>query len=64
MCKAGKSQDTAQRVTNWLNYALGPGQSVAKGLQYAPLPSSVLSKAQAKVDALVCNGQKLEKASY
>jgi phosphate transport system substrate-binding protein len=64
MCKAGKSKDVAQRVTNWLNYALGPGQSAAKGLQYAPLPSSVLSKAQAKVDGLQCNGQTLEKASY
>jgi len=64
MCKAGKSQDTAQRVVNWLNYALGPGQAVAKTLQYAPLPSNLLTKSQAKVDGLKCNGQALEKASY
>ena len=64
MCKAGKSKDTAQRVANWLNYALGAGQSVAKELQYAPLPSGIHSKAQAKVGGLQCNGQTLQKASY
>jgi phosphate transport system substrate-binding protein len=64
MCKAGKSNDTAQRVANWLNYALGPGQQVAPQLQYAPLPANILSQAQAKVDALTCNGTKLQKASY
>jgi phosphate transport system substrate-binding protein len=64
MCKAGKNTNTAQRVTNWLNYALGAGQSVAKDLQYAPLPASILNKAQAKVDGLQCNGAALKKASY
>jgi phosphate transport system substrate-binding protein len=64
MCKAGKTNDAAQRVVNWLNYALGAGQSVAKELQYAPLPSSIQSKAQAKVDGLQCNGTALKKASY
>jgi phosphate transport system substrate-binding protein len=63
MCKAGKSKDTAQRVSNWLSYALGPGQSVAKTLQYAPLPAAILSQAQAKVSSLTCNGQPLKKAS-
>ena len=61
MCKAGKSQDTAQRVSNWLNYALGGGQQVASTLQYAPLPSNIKTKAQAKVDALKCNGSALQK---
>lgn len=64
MCKAGKSTDTAQRVANWLNYGLGAGQSVAKDLQYAPLPAKILTKAQAKVDGLQCNGAALKKASY
>jgi phosphate transport system substrate-binding protein len=64
MCKAGKSKDVAKRVVNWLNYALGSGQDVAKELQYAPLPASIRDKAQAKVDGLVCNGQPLEKASF
>jgi phosphate transport system substrate-binding protein len=64
MCKAGKSKDAAQRVVNWLNYALGAGQQVAPSLQYAGLPSGIKTKAQAKVDGLQCNGQALEKASY
>jgi phosphate transport system substrate-binding protein len=63
MCKAGKSKDTAQRVVNWLNYALGGGQQVAPTLQYAPLPANIKSKAQAKVDGLKCNGQQLKQAS-
>jgi phosphate transport system substrate-binding protein len=63
MCKAGKSKDTAQRVSNWLNYALGAGQPVASTLKYAPLPTSIKTKAQAKVDGLKCNGQALQKPS-
>src|SRR4051812_14977677 len=54
MCKAGKSKDSAQRVSNWLNYALGAGQQVAPTLQYAALPSNLKTKAQAKVDGLKC----------
>jgi phosphate transport system substrate-binding protein len=64
MCRAGKSNDAAQRVANWLNYALGGGQNVAKDLEYAPLPASIHSKAQANVDGLQCNGTALEKASF
>ena len=60
LCKAGKSQDTAQRVVNWLGYALGDGQDVATDLQYAPLPAGIHDKAQAKVDGLQCNGQTLK----
>ena len=40
------------------------GQSVAKDIQYAPLPASILSKAQSKVDGLRCNGAALKRASY
>jgi phosphate transport system substrate-binding protein len=43
-------------VKQWLDYALGDGQNVAKELQYAPLPDAIKTKAQAKVDGLVCNG--------
>jgi phosphate transport system substrate-binding protein len=64
MCKAGKSKDVAQRVANWLNYALGAGQSVAKELQYGALPTAIQDKAQSKVDGLTCNGQSLKKASF
>jgi phosphate transport system substrate-binding protein len=56
MCKAGLSKEKAQGVKEWLDYALGDGQSVAKELQYAELPAAVKTKAQAKVDGLVCNG--------
>lgn len=59
-CKAGIKEATAGLVKDWLNYGLGDGQKVAEQLEYAPLPSDVLSKAQAKVDALQCNGSPLE----
>ncbi|MEN3280256.1 MAG: phosphate transport system substrate-binding protein [Solirubrobacteraceae bacterium] len=55
-CKAGIKPATAKLVKSWLNYALGDGQKVAPELQYAALPDAIRQKAQAKVDALVCNG--------
>jgi phosphate transport system substrate-binding protein len=55
-CKAGITAQNAKLVKSWLNYALGDGQKVAPELQYAPLPDAIRQKAQAKVDALVCNG--------
>jgi phosphate transport system substrate-binding protein len=60
-CKAGKDQTKAQLVQNWANYALNEGQQVAPQLEYAPLPSAIRTKAQAKVDGLVCNGTPLKK---
>jgi phosphate transport system substrate-binding protein len=56
LCKAGLDATKAGLVKDWLNYAEGPGQSVAPELQYAPLPDAIKQKAQAKVDGLVCNG--------
>ena len=55
-CKAGVAKGTATSLKAWLTYILGDGQSVAPQLEYAPLPTSIQSRAQAKVDALVCNG--------
>ena len=55
-CKAGQNATQAKLVKNWLNYGLGAGQQVAPQLQYAPLPDNIKTKAQAKVDALQCNG--------
>jgi phosphate transport system substrate-binding protein len=55
-CKAGKDEASAKRVKAWLQYAEGDGQSVAKELQYAPLPDDLHAKAVAKVDGLQCNG--------
>jgi phosphate transport system substrate-binding protein len=60
MCKAGIKADQAPRVKAWLTYALGDGQKVAPELQYAPLPAAILTKAQAKVDGLVCNGSAIK----
>jgi phosphate transport system substrate-binding protein len=60
MCKAGIAKDRAQRVVNWLNYAVGDGQKVAPELQYAPLTSDLDAKSKAKVDGLVCNGSPLK----
>jgi phosphate transport system substrate-binding protein len=57
MCKAGLSSGKAKLVVNWLNYALGDGQAVAKKLQYSPLPPGIHDAAQKKVDGLVCNGK-------
>jgi len=62
-CKAGENATQAKLVKNWLNYALGDGQAVAPQLQYAPLPDNVKTKAQAKVDALQCNGAAINGAS-
>jgi phosphate transport system substrate-binding protein len=59
MCKAGKSEGVAQRVKSWLDYAEGDGQSVAKELQYAPLPAAIHDQAKAKVNGLRCNGSAL-----
>ena len=61
-CKAGVSKDAAASLKAWLTYILGDGQSVAPDLEYAPLPASIQSRAQAKVDALVCDGQPIEAA--
>jgi phosphate transport system substrate-binding protein len=60
MCKAGASQSVASGVKKFITYGLGAGQGVAKQLDYAPLPSSLLSKAQAQLSDLVCNGSPLK----
>jgi phosphate transport system substrate-binding protein len=63
MCKAGMDAGKAKLVKAWLDYAEGPGQSVAKELQYAQLPSDLHTKAQAKVDGLQCNGSPIDASS-
>jgi phosphate transport system substrate-binding protein len=55
-CKSGIKPENAKLVKSWLDYALGDGQKIAPELQYAPLPDAIKQKAQAKVDALQCNG--------
>jgi phosphate transport system substrate-binding protein len=55
-CKAGLDKTKAGLLKDWLDYALGDGQAVAPDLEYAQLPAAIKTKAQAKVDGLVCNG--------
>jgi phosphate transport system substrate-binding protein len=59
MCKAGISQGAASGVKKFLDYGLGAGQAVEKQLFYAPLPSSLLSKAKTQLGTLTCNGSPL-----
>mgnify|MGYP002682949972 FL=1 len=40
----------------FLDYALGEGQNVAKELSFAPLPDNVKTPALAAADGLMCNG--------
>ncbi|MGI8749260.1 MAG: phosphate ABC transporter substrate-binding protein PstS [Thermoleophilaceae bacterium] len=60
MCKAGVKPKQAPLVKAWLGYVTGDGQKVAPDIQYAPLPSPLLTKAKAKVDGLVCNGKPIK----
>ena len=59
MCKAGIAKDAAQRVKAFLDYGLGSGQSVLSQLEYAQLPSNVLTPAKTAVSGLQCNGAAL-----
>lgn len=59
LCKGGMSQANAKALKAFLEYALGPGQSVAKQLYYAPLPAPLLSKAKGQLAKLKCNGSAL-----
>lgn len=56
LCKGGLDQGKAKAVKGFIDYGLGAGQSVLGQLQYAQLPASLLSKAQAASDSLTCNG--------
>jgi phosphate transport system substrate-binding protein len=56
MCKAGRSASAAAGVKKFIFYGLGPGQKVEESLDFAPLPSALLSKAQAQLSKLTCNG--------
>lgn len=59
MCKAGIKPKAAKDTKAFLSFGLGEGQPTAEKLGYAPLPSGLLTDAQAKVDSLTCNGKPL-----
>jgi phosphate transport system substrate-binding protein len=56
MCKAGVPASAASGVKKLLTYGLGAGQAVEKQLSYAPLPATILTKDEAQLSALTCNG--------
>ena len=58
-CKAGISQGTAKALGKFVSYGLGAGQNVLGQLQYAKLPSALLSKAKTAAGTLTCNGQSI-----
>jgi phosphate transport system substrate-binding protein len=59
LCRGGMSKGNAEALKSFLEYALGPGQSVAQQLFYAPLPAPLLAKAKAQLGKLRCNGSPL-----
>jgi phosphate transport system substrate-binding protein len=61
-CKAGIKSGVASSLKSWLTYILGAGQKIAPQLEYAALPTSIQSMAQAKVAGLLCNGQPIQAA--
>ncbi|HEY6396924.1 MAG TPA: phosphate ABC transporter substrate-binding protein PstS [Solirubrobacteraceae bacterium] len=60
MCKVGIPQSRAKAVKQFIAYGLSTaGQAVEKQLFYAPLPPPILSKDQAQLTSLTCNGTPL-----
>ena len=56
-CKAvGATKTQAKGLVEFLDYVLGPGQETIKKLAYAPLPSSIDTKAKDAVKSMACNG--------
>jgi len=56
LCKAGVKPDAAKALRKFLTYGLGAGQESAKKLQFAPLPSALITKAKTAAASLQCNG--------
>jgi phosphate transport system substrate-binding protein len=57
-CKAGgASQQVANGLKTFLDYAYGAGQGQLGQLQYAKLPTAILDKAKSQVSKLQCNGK-------
>jgi phosphate transport system substrate-binding protein len=59
-CKAlGMEEGDAQAMAAFIDFALTDGQAELEQLQYAKLPSSLLSRSQAAAASLTCNGSPL-----
>jgi phosphate transport system substrate-binding protein len=46
------STNTTKMLKAWIGYLIGAGQKLLPGLNYAPVPSSILSKAQAQLSKI------------
>jgi phosphate transport system substrate-binding protein len=59
-CKAGASSTVASGIKRWLTYAFGAGQKTLGAgsgqLPYAPLPADLVSKDEAQLATMTCNG--------
>jgi phosphate transport system substrate-binding protein len=56
-CKAGFSKSVASGMKSFLDYLLGStGQQTIQKLSYAPIPSSLKTKATSVVSGMQCNG--------
>jgi phosphate transport system substrate-binding protein len=59
-CKAGASSTVASGIKRWLTYAFGAGQKTLGAgsgqLPYAPLPADLVSKNEAQLATMTCNG--------
>jgi phosphate transport system substrate-binding protein len=56
LCKGGLSQGNAKALSAFLKFGQGKGADELAQLYYAKLPAPILSKAQAAVAGLQCNG--------
>jgi phosphate transport system substrate-binding protein len=63
MCKAGIAEGAAKATKQFFTYAFGDGQKTlgasSSQLPYAPLPADLVSKDQAQLAKLTCNGSPL-----
>jgi phosphate transport system substrate-binding protein len=59
-CRAlGMKKGDAKAMVGFIDFVLGKGQNELSKLQYAKLPSDLLSKAKQAAGSLTCNGSPL-----
>jgi phosphate ABC transporter phosphate-binding protein len=53
----GMDMNKATQLIQWVWYVVHDGQSLASGLQYAPLPSNIVQYDEATIQSITFNGQ-------
>jgi phosphate ABC transporter phosphate-binding protein len=53
----GMDMNKATQLIQWVWYVIHDGQSLASGLQYAPLPSNIVQYDEATIQSITFNGQ-------